>query len=341
VAGRLHPIDGFSERLGEYIEAIIGQPAKLDDLERLAGGISRETWRFDVDMSDGREERFVLRLDRPGGNTPETLEREQEFQVMEAAFAAGIAVPRPRWYCLEPNILGENFLIMDYIEGISAGEQIARLPQLAEARRLLPEQMAQQLARIHALDASKIPFLTRSGASPAQQALAHIRTLITKLGLRNPALFYGLRWAEQHMPSTELVTIVHGDYRLGNFLVGTRGLHSILDWESCHLGDPLEDVAWACLREWRYGNGKLALGGIADREVFISAYEAASGRIIDRRALDFWSILGNLRWAVMCLWLSARGPKADIEWVKLGRHSAELQYEMLRLLGELEMDADV
>jgi aminoglycoside phosphotransferase (APT) family kinase protein len=340
VAGRLHPIDDFSERLSEFVEAVIGQPVKLDDLERLAGGISRETWRFDVDMSDGREERFVLRLDRPGGNSPDTLEREQEFQVMEAAFAAGIAVPRPRWYCLEPNILGENFLIMDYIEGISAGEAIARSPGLAEARRLLPEQMAQQLARIHALDASRIPFLSGSGASPAQAALARIRTLIAKLGLRNPTLFYGLRWAEQHMPSTDLITVVHGDFRLGNFLVGTRGLNSILDWESCHLGDPLEDIAWACLREWRYGDGRLALGGIADREDFIRAYEAASRRTVDRKALDFWSIVGNLRWAVMCLWLSARGPKADIEWVKLGRHSAEVQYEMLRLLGELETDSD-
>jgi aminoglycoside phosphotransferase (APT) family kinase protein len=229
---------------------------------------------------------------------------------------------------------------MDYIEGISAGEQIVFSPELAEARRLLPGQMAEQLARIHGLDASKIPFLAGSGVSPAQEALARIRTLIAKLGSYNPALWFGLRWAEQHMPPTEQVTVVHGDYRIGNFLVGARGLHSIIDWESCHLGDPLEDLAWACLREWRYGNGNLALGGIAEREPFISAYETASGRKIDRKALDFWTIVGNLRWAVTCLWLSTHGPKTDIEWVKLGRHAAEMQYEMLRLLGEQEMDTD-
>jgi aminoglycoside phosphotransferase (APT) family kinase protein len=132
--------------------------------------------------------------------------------------------------------------------------------------------------------------------------------------------------------------VVHGDFRVGNFMVGIKGLKGIVDWEYSHIGDPIEDLAWLCLRDWRYGNGQLKLGGIApNREPFIQAYERVSGRKIDRKAVDFWEIVGNLRWAVAGLTQANRhlsGGEESVELASLGRRSAEMQLEMLRLIGE-------
>jgi aminoglycoside phosphotransferase (APT) family kinase protein len=131
--------------------------------------------------------------------------------------------------------------------------------------------------------------------------------------------------------------LLHGDFRVGNFLVDSKGLNGIVDWEFCRMGDPLEDLAWPCLRDWRYGNGEAQLGGIGAREPFIQAYERASGRTIDRKAIDYWEILGNLRWAVTCLSQANRhlsGGDLSVELASLGRRSAEMQMEMLRLIGQ-------
>lgn len=342
--------DDFRQRLTEYLEAVIGTEVDITALQPLAGGASRDSWlvKIRIDNNDDKTEQFVLRRDLVTTMYDKTLARDQEFCVMKTVHAAGILVPRPRWYCLETAILDQPFFIMDFVDGVSIGTQVANQPDLADARAALPAQMGEQLAKIHALDPAehKLGFLhhPRIGFSPAQEAIAQIRGVILKLAVRNPAFEFGLRWLEQNAPKTEKNVFLHGDFRVGNFLVGNKGLNGIVDWEFARIGDPVEDLAWPCLRDWRYGNGKLRLGGIGQREPFIKAYEKASGRTINRKAVDYWEILGNLRWAVTSLAQANRhlsGGDPSVELASLGRRSAEMQFEMLRLIEAQGLKDDV
>lgn len=333
--------EDFRQRLTEYLEAVMEVPAvEIYILQPLAGGTSRDNWLVGVDVQ-GQKQQLVLRRDLATTMDEHALSRDQEFLVMQAAYESGVKVPKPRWYCLEPLILDTPFLLMDYVEGESIGKKIVYENEFAEARLHLPEHMAQQLACIHAVNLEKhnLKFLPapHPGFSPAQERLNQIRAMILKLGLHNPVFEFGLRWAEQHIPVCEKPVLLQGDFRLGNLLVNGKGLNGILDWEFSCIGDPMEDVAWPSVRDWRYGNGELKLAGIANREPFIKAYEAAKGCAVDRKAIDFWEIVGNLRWAVTCLSQANRhlsGGDRSIELASLGRRSAEMQYEMLRLIGE-------
>ncbi|MEO8609793.1 MAG: phosphotransferase family protein [Chloroflexota bacterium] len=331
--------EDFRQRLAEYLEAVTQKDdVDIEALQPLAGGASRDSWLVKAKVGSDIQQ-FVLRRDLATTMYDKALARDQEFLVMKAVCESGVLAPRPRWYCLEPAILDQPFFIMDFVDGISIGTQVVNQPELAVARTALPGQMGEQLAKIHALDTTqnKLGFLPhpRVGFSPAQEAIAQIRGMILKLAVHNPVFEFGLRWLQQNAPKTDKPVFLHGDFRVGNFLVGEKGLNGIIDWEFARIGDPLEDLAWPCLRDWRYGNGQLRLGGIGQREPFIQAYERGSGRAIDRKAVDYWEILGNLRWAVTCLSQANRhlsGGDPSVELASLGRRSSEMQFEMLQLI---------
>ncbi|HEX2907365.1 MAG TPA: phosphotransferase family protein [Phototrophicaceae bacterium] len=330
--------DDFRQRLTEYLEAVLGEPVELQPPQLLISGINHENWLLRGQIQD-QPRQFVLRRDLAADFQTPSLTHDQEFSLMQAAAAAGVRVPTPRWFCTETAILGTPFMLMDYIEGVSLGAEVVSLPELAAARRVLPEQMGQQLARIHAIKTEQLTFLPRPGSdqSPAQAALHHLNTALNRLEAPNPALTFALRWAEQHLPPTGDVVLLHGDFRLGNFIVNEAGLKGIVDWEFSQIGDPCQDLAWPCVRSWRYGDGQLPLGGFAAREPFISAYEAASGRTIRRETVDFWEIMGNLRRAIGALIQANRyraSGTANVEFANLGRRSAEIQLEALRLIAE-------
>jgi aminoglycoside phosphotransferase (APT) family kinase protein len=230
---------------------------------------------------------------------------------------------------------------MDRVAGESIGPRVVRRPELATARTRLPAQMAAQLARIHAIDPTPLGFLPRppAGRSPARQALDHTRRVIDAIGMQSPALEFGLRWLNQRAPACAQLTLIHGDFRIGNLLVGPEGLNAVIDWEFAHVGDPHEDLAWPCVRDWRFGNDALPVGGVGELAPYLSAYESASGRAIDHSTLRWWEIMGNLRWAATChvqahRHLSSADP--SVEFASLGRRAAEMELEFLTLIEETE-----
>jgi aminoglycoside phosphotransferase (APT) family kinase protein len=108
-----------------------------------------------------------------------------------------------------------------------------------------------------------------------------------------------LRWLKRNKPAAPAISVVHGDYRTGNFLFDDERITAVLDWEMVHLGDPMEDVGWLCGRSWRQGT-PLA-GGLVERERFYEMYQAAGGFPVDRSSVLFWEVLGNLKLAVIFL----------------------------------------
>jgi aminoglycoside phosphotransferase (APT) family kinase protein len=330
-----HPLETF---LGACFQG----SACIRSARHLTGGASRETWSLEVDVSDAPEtglKSLVLRGDMGGTIQDEALSREQEFRVLEAVHLAGVKVPRPRWLCLDPAVIGVPFFITDYLAGESVGRRVLKDTSLEAARGRLPQQLGEQLAVIHSIDPIKagLAFLepADSGASPARSALAHADRQLERLGEPHPVLEWALRWLQAHAPNCERRLLLHGDFRIGNVMVGPEGLRGVFDWEFAHVGDPAEDLACPCVKSWRFGNDALRLGGLGQLEEMIEAYERAGGTQVDPRAIDYWEILGNFRWAVGCIAQAARhlsGQTQSIELLSLGRRTAEVEQELLNLI---------
>ena len=94
---------------------------------------------------------------------------------------------------------------------------------------------------------------------------------------------------------------MHGDFRTGNYLADESGVTAILDWEGAHLGDPIEDLGWVCVKSWRFGSVDKPAGGFGSREELWSAYESAGGITVDPVRAHWWEVFGTVRWGVICL----------------------------------------
>jgi aminoglycoside phosphotransferase (APT) family kinase protein len=240
-------------------------------------------------------------------------------------------------------VIGGVFFLMDYVHGESVGPKVIHAPELAAARAKLPAQIAEQLALIHSIDytAYGFDFLRQppAGRSPALDTLQGSYAMLDALGIHNPTWEFALRWAERHAPDCPQLTFIHGDVRVGNLLVDPDGLTAVIDWEFAHIGDPLEELAYPCMRDWRFGSGHLHFAGLSERETFLQAYEHYSGRNVDRAAVDWWEIMGNIRWGIICMAQAERhlsGKDPSVELASLGRRSAEMQLETLRLIDYAE-----
>jgi aminoglycoside phosphotransferase (APT) family kinase protein len=333
-------------RLEAFLSRHLDAPVRVERPRALAGGASRAAIAVDITVAGGpRSGTYpaVLRLDLGGKIYATSLSREEESQVLAHADRGGVPVPRPLWAGSNPSILERDFLVLERVEGETIGRRIVDLPEMADARRALPRQMGRALARIHALDPGPLSFLPRpEGGSPALSVLSRARSELDRAGGARPGLEAGLQWLARHAPEGAETVLLHGDFRLGNLIVGREGLRAVLDWEFASVGDPHEDLAWPFVRDWRFGKDGSRFAGLSDGEDFLAAYEEESGRRVDRRRLLYWEAMGNFRWALGCLTQAHRhlnGDEPSIELASLGRRSAEMEIEMLDLISSLARGA--
>lgn len=328
--------------LAEWLSKEVGGRVNIARMTPLAGGASRQSWAVDLAIESGSQAadyQLVLRRDLHSEMQPDALSRAQEFRLLQVAYGGGVQVPQPRW---AGELEGRPFLLMDRVEGESIGARVVRLPELAQARAALPEQLGRQLARIHALngDLAWLPG-PAAGQTPAAWTITRLRGLVEQIGIQNPAYELALRWLEANRPDSTSTTPLHGDYRIGNVIVGPDGLRAVIDWEFAHRGDPAEDLAWPGLRDWRFGNDALDFGGVGRRAAFYAAYQAVSGVPVNHAAVRYWEVLGNVRWAIGCLSQAQRhlsGQETSIELASLGRRAAEMELEFLRLIERAEAE---
>jgi aminoglycoside phosphotransferase (APT) family kinase protein len=159
---------------------------------------------------------------------------------------------------------------------------------------------------------------------------------LDSVGEPHPAIEYGLAWVRERLPRGREPTFVHGDFRLGNLAVDGRGIVAVLDWEFAHVGDPVEDVAWPLVRAWRFGADDRRLGGVGAVEPYLARYRELTGRDVSPAELNVWEVLGNVKWAIGCLTQCRRhlnGEERSVEYAVLGRMAAEMEYELLDLIG--------
>jgi aminoglycoside phosphotransferase (APT) family kinase protein len=332
---------------GEMVRRLIGfiraegrfDSVAIENFRKMPGGASREIWSFDCAMQRGGEttrRAMVLRRD-PGAHNIST-NRRHEFMVIRAAFEERIPVPEVFWVSEDPAVLGSAFFIMERIDGETLARRLLRDDTYARAREAMPIQLADILAKIHRIDPvkHKLDFLAEPGDNAALTEVKRYEENFRRLALEpHPAFELAFRWLLKRFPKTPRKTLVHGDYRIGNVIFGPEGVRSILDWELAHLGDPMEDVGWMCVRAWRFGNDQKPVGGLGTREDFFRAYEKASGIDVDPEAARFWEVFGNLRWGIITI-SQARthidGFVKSVELASIGRRTAETELELLNLI---------
>lgn len=327
-------------RLGAFIaRALDDAPVTIRGLRKLAGGASREIWAFElVDGRDGDVRRLVLRAD-PGKTSIAQSDRAQEFRVLRAAHAAGVPVPAVHWMSDDHDALGAPFFVMDHVEGETIARRLLRDAEYAQARRVMAAQLGGILARIHAIDLVahqlRVPT-TPDDVTPAAAEVARYDQLYRQLAPEpHPVIELALRWVATRIPAGPRRTLVHGDYRIGNVIFGPEGVRAILDWELAHEGDPMEDLGWMCVKAWRFGS-RLPVGGVGEREALFHAYEDAGGGAVDAAAVHWWEVFGNLKWAVICIGQAQThlgGGVPSVELASLGRRTAEVEHELLQLIG--------
>jgi aminoglycoside phosphotransferase (APT) family kinase protein len=321
----------LQDRLPAVLSPVLGTGVAIANLRALTGGASRGTWAFDA-VTGGRRRSLILRTGPPD-DVHAGMELEARAQA--AAAAAGAPVPNILVADDSPAALGNPFLICDEIKGETIARRIQRQLDASdgqEGRARLLRQCAQALAAIHRADPDD-PGLAREDQLPAW------RERLDAMGDTTATFEWGFRWLEANRPrafQSSPPILVHGDYRMGNLIVDGSDLAAVLDWELVHIGEAYEDLAWFCIRAWRFGApASLGAGGLGSIDSFLQAYEEASGTTVDRVAFHWWLVLATLRWGVICRHQAERhlsGGVRSVELATIGRRVCETEWDLLDLL---------
>jgi aminoglycoside phosphotransferase (APT) family kinase protein len=312
---------------------------RITRYERLPGGAIQENWLLDADVDGGPwqgSHEWVLRTDA-ASRVALSRTRAQEFAVLRVAQAAGVCAPKPLFLCRDKSVLQREFFVMQRLPGVAQGHRLTRDPALVPDADALLHALGVNLARIHAIGppAPELDDVLRVPANPALESVADYRRHLDGLDDTYPALEWGLRWCERHAPASFRVTLVHRDYRTGNYLVERGRLRGVLDWEFAGWGDPREDLGWLTARCWRFNGAEREGGGIGSVEPFLDGYASVAGTRPSRAELTYWQVMAHLRWAVIALQQARRhaaGGERSLELALTGRIVHELEYEVLRLI---------
>ena len=313
------------DRLAEALGAHLGGTVR--DLRRLSGGASRVTSALELEVPGAASRPLILQMDR-GDGTTQGGKVQMEHALLEAARAAGVPVPAVLAVGAHDDV-GADWMVVERLEGESIPRKILRDEEWAGARQALTTQCARALAAIHSIDPDVIDRL------PAADPLGDPLPFLDALGEARPALELGVRWLARHRPVAGPRVTVHGDFRMGNFLVGVDGLRGVLDWELAHAGDPAEDIGWLCAPAWRFG-GSGEVGGFGSVEELLGSYAAAGGGTVERDRVHWWQVQATVKWAVICsLQASAHlsGSTRSVELAAIGRRVCESEWDLFTLLG--------
>jgi aminoglycoside phosphotransferase (APT) family kinase protein len=309
-----------SQAIAARLAEVLGEAPTT--LRRLSSGASRETFALET-PSRGE---LVLQVERDPGRS---AARPQQAPLLRAAAAVGVPVPGVVDAGEDDAALGASWILMEAVAGTSdpaailSGEGAPPAPQLLDA-------IAAALAAVHRMPADE-QLAPRGG-----DVLEDLRRTLDELGEPHPTFELALRALARERPRSAGEALVHGDFRVGNLMVGRDGVSGVLDWELAHIGDPVEDLGWLCVPAWRFGRQDRPAAGLGTREELLGAYERHGGAAVDPLALRWWELAGTLRWGVICVmqaFTHLSGRTRSIEHAVIGRRACEVEWDLLEMLG--------
>jgi len=314
----------------------------ITDVDLLAGGAVQQNWRLNVDVAGGPRaglHGWVLRTDA-AASLDVSLDRMSEFRCIEAAFAAGVKVAEPIIASNDLTLLGRPFAIQALVTGTAQARRIVRDPTLAEFGDALAREIGVELARIHSVKptGSRLSFLPVPVVNPSKREVAIMRKGLDGASEARPALEYILSWLDANAPEPRSVTLVHGDFRTGNYMVHKGRLTAVLDWEFAHWGDPREDLGWFIARCWRFGNDDKVAGGIAKLASLLDGYNSEADIKIGAAELPYFEVLAAARWATISLQQGDRfiqGGERSLELALTGLMPPEMEWDALDIIDRL------
>jgi aminoglycoside phosphotransferase (APT) family kinase protein len=301
---------------------------QIERLRVLTGGASRATWAFDA-VTESETRQLILRV-----GPPDEVHAGMELEAAALTRAAAVGAPVPHVLVAADSdaALGNPFLVCDFIDGETIVRRIQRALDDASRASLLT-QCADALAAIHRADPADIGL-------KASDPLEEWHAQLDEMGDTTATFEWAFRWLGANRPPASSNVLVHGDFRMGNLIIDTEArparLAAVLDWELTHSGEVYEDLAWFCIRAWRFGAPRgLGAGGLGSIEDLLRAYEAATGAALDRAAMHWWLVQSTLRWGVICRYQAQRhlsGQTRSVELAAIGRRVAETEFDLLTLL---------
>ena len=313
----------------------------VDELARIYGGSSQETYRLRgcwQETGAAVEKRLILRRDAPAGLV--VAERDLEYNVYRALAGQGIPAPEAHFLELDPKWLDRPFFIMDLMPG-KPGNPFGEDPYEGHDDSVARQFWA-VLGRLAALDHRKLGLTSlrngEAGSGFWRLELDRWEGIIDAgEAVIEPIVRGAIRWLRRNPPAEPAKpAIVHGDYRSGNFLFTPDGhISAILDWEMCHIGDPLEDAAWGIDPFWPITRHLPLEAGLAE-------WQAASGMQADRRSLNWWRLFSAVK--ACAIWTTAEAALASgeshemvvaLSGIRAGHFHRKTILALLREFGEI------
>lgn len=295
----------LARRLRDFVAAASpGSAVAVTGLRRSSLGLSRENWSFDLVESGGGAEMvrpLILRRD-PAHSILDT-DRELELAILQALEPTDVPAPRVVWDDLTGAAFGRPALIM--IREPGACDYLAlNRDQPVERRLAVAHQLWDILVELHALPVDDLGLAKTlpdpgPGTGAAEAALRHWEAVIRREQLEPfPELELALAWLRGSMPEAERTVLVHGDFKPGNALLQDGRVVALLDWETAHLGDPVEDVAWALQPLRRREQQIPGRWEAADARAY---YEQRTGTAVPEASFRWWTVLACLKASAIAL----------------------------------------
>ena len=323
----------FAPLLERAVARALDGVHSIANLKRLSGGASQETWSLDGVGPKGTTPLILRRA--PGGKviprSATAVSLATEAKAIRLAAAGGVPVPPVPYVLQDSDDLGPGYL-MGRVEGETIARKILRDAAFADARPKLARQCGRILAGVHAIDKAQMPELA---VVPPRAQFDQYRTIYDTYDYPHPVFEVAFKWLEQRLPAAPELTLVHGDLRHGNLMIGPDGVRAVLDWELTHIGDPAEDLGWICVNSWRFGETHKVVGGFGDVEDLLAGYAEAGGKGMTAERVKFWEMFGTLKWGIMCMTMYqsfATGSDRSVERATIGRRSSETEIDLVNLL---------
>ena len=312
------PVSDIEQRLvGFFSEVAPG--SRVSGVAPLGGGASKEQFRFELAEPGQEAVAYVLRREPPE-SVVET-HRLREYQLMRAMKGV-VPVPDVPWVDADGSWFGRPALISRFVSGVTkppggSGNVTGLGAQYSpELRRSLGAQFTDLFARIHRFDwrtADLSAFdVPEAGSNAGVQSTINWYDRVWEEDSFEPMpiIRFAAQWLRANAPPIDHVSIIHHDYRAGNFLFDPESteITAVLDWELAHLGDYHEDLAWS-LQEG-YGclddRGRFLVCGLIERSEFLDRWQQHTGLPVDPAKLDYYAVMNCWKSTIMVLGTAVR-----------------------------------